>query len=67
MELYAKIKPESKYAHQGVDPRSGKRIFFPITEVRDDWYAFQTDYNQYRLEDLTFYVRSPSGRFIRLS
>ncbi len=66
MELYATIKKTSKYAYQGREERTGKVIFFPIREVQDDPYAFRMNGNQYRREDLSFYVKTPSGELIKL-
>jgi hypothetical protein len=64
--VYAVIRAASKYAHQGrVD---GKQVAMKVTRLDDsDEYAFHLENgNRYRREDLTFYVRSPEGKFIKL-
>lgn len=66
MELYATIKKSSKYAHQGREDYNGKLIVFPVREIQDGDYAFRMGGNQYRREDLNFYVKSPRGNLIKL-
>ena len=66
MNLYATIKKSSKYAHQGREEYTGKLILFPVHEIQDSAYAFRLNSNQYRREDLNFYVKAPSGKLIKL-
>jgi len=66
MELYAKIKRTSKYAHQGRRESDGGEILFVVRAIQDDGYAFRMGGNQYRREDLTFYVRAPGGELAKL-
>jgi len=70
MELYATIKKGSKYAYQGREQGSGKLILFPICQIRDDpscGYCFRMGGNQYRREDLNFFVKTPRGELIKLN
>lgn len=67
MELYATIKKTSEYAHQGHNPENGQAILFPVESIQDDHYAFRLNCNQYRREDLTFWVKTPRGRLVRLN
>ena len=66
MELYATIKRTSKYAHQGRDECTDKTILFPVQQVQDSSYAFRLNSNQYRREDLNFYVKTPGVKLIKL-
>ena len=66
MNLYATIKKSSKYAHQGRSEADGKLILFPVQEIQNGSYAFRMNGNQYRREDLNFYVKSPRGELIKL-
>ena len=65
MELYATIKRTSKYAYQGRSEADGKLILFPVREIQNGSYAFRMGGNQYRREDLNFYVKSPCGELIK--
>lgn len=66
MELYATIKRTSKYALQGRDECTDKTILFPVQQVQASSYAFRLNSNQYRREDLNFYVKTPCGKLIKL-
>ena len=66
MELYATIKRTSKYAHQGRSEVDGKLILFPVQEIQNGSYAFRMGGNQYRREDLNFYVKAPCGELVKL-
>ena len=64
--VFVAIRPSSKYADQGrVD---GKQVAMKVTRLDEsDEYAFHLENgNRYRREDLTFYVRSSEGKFIKL-
>ncbi|MGH8021284.1 MAG: hypothetical protein ACREIA_23990 [Opitutaceae bacterium] len=64
--LYAKIKPRSKYAYQS--GRGGQPALMCVTRLENDFYAFHLDNgNRYRLEDLTFFVRTPDGLLLKLT
>jgi len=67
MELYATIKRTSKYAHQGRSEVDGKTILFPVREIQNSSYPFRMGGNQYRREDLNFYVKTPDGELIKLN
>ena len=66
LAVYAVIRASSKYAYQGRE--GGQQVAMKITRVDDrDEYTFHLDNgNRYRREDLTFYVRSAEGKFIKL-
>ncbi len=64
--VYAVIRASSKYAHQG---REGGRTMAMRIERLDtrDEYAFHLDNgNRYRREDLSFYVKTHEGNFLKL-
>ncbi len=67
MELYAIIKRTSKYAYQGREEGTGRTILFAVGEVQDGEYAFRFNSNQYRRQDLNFYVKRPDGELIKLN
>ena len=67
MELYATIRKSSKYAYQGADRATGKPILFPVRAIQDDAYAFRLNGNQYRREDLHFWVKTPAGKLVKLN
>jgi hypothetical protein len=65
--LFALIKASSKYAYQG--RYTGKPVAMRVmaTGARNDAYAFRLENgNDYRREDLTFYVRNPDGQLVKL-
>jgi hypothetical protein len=65
--LFALIKASSKYAYQG--RYTGKPVALRVTatNARNDAYAFRLENgNDYRREDLTFYVRNPAGQLVKL-
>lgn len=66
LAVYAVIRASSKYAYQGRE--SGQLVAMLVTHLDDgDEYAFYLENgNRYRREDLTFYVRSSEGEFIKL-
>lgn len=66
MQLFATIKKSSKYFYQGLDEETGKPMLFEIEEIRNDLHAFVLNSNNYRSEDLNFYVKMPCGQLIKL-
>jgi hypothetical protein len=65
--LFALIKASSKYAYQG--RYTGKPVAMRVTatNARNDAYAFRLENgNDYRREDLTFYVKGLDGKLIKL-
>ena len=65
--LFALIKASSKYAYQG--RYTGKPVAMRVTATgdRNDAYAFRLENgNDYRREDLTFYVRGLNGQLVKL-
>ena len=64
--LHAVIKKTSKYFYQGSD-EAGRPVAMEVKETRNDHYAFRLENgNDYRLEDLTFYVRGTDGKLVKL-
>lgn len=47
--------------------RRYKLILFPVREIQNSSYAFRMGGNQYRREDLNFYVKTPDGELIKLN
>ena len=65
--LFALIKASSKYAYQG--RYTGKPVAMRVTATgaRNDAYAFRLENgNDYRREDLTFYVKGLDGKLLKL-
>jgi len=65
--LFAVIKASSKYAYQG--RYTGKPVAMRVTATgaRNDAYAFRLENgNDYRREDLTFYVKGLDGKLVKL-
>ena len=65
--LFAMIKASSKYAYQG--RYTGKPVAMRVTatNARTDAYAFRLENgNDYRREDLTFYVKGLDGKLLKL-
>jgi hypothetical protein len=65
--LFALIKSSSKYAYQG--RYTGKPVAMRVTatNARNEAYAFRLENgNDYRREDLTFYVRNPDSQLVKL-
>lgn len=64
--VYAVIRASSKYAHQG--RAGGQAMAMKLTHVdAGDEYAFHLENgNRYRREDLSFYVRTQDGKFLKL-
>jgi hypothetical protein len=65
--LFAVIKASSKYAYQG--RYAGKSAAMRVTAAgaRTDAYAFRLENgNDYRREDLTFYVKGLDGKLVKL-
>ena len=70
MDLYATIRRSSKYARQGREPGTGRTVLFPVDEIQDDvcGYHFRLNANQYRREDLHFWVKTtPGGTMVKLN
>lgn len=65
VELFARIKKTSKYYHQGLDD-TGKAVVHKIEQMRNGSHPFRLNGNNYRGEDLTFYVKSLPGKMIKL-
>ena len=65
VHLYARIKRTSEYYHQGLD-EDNKPLLFLVERISNDGYAFRLNCNNYRREDLVFFVKTPAGSFIRL-
>jgi len=65
VHLYARIKRTSEYYHQGLD-EDNKPLLFPVEQVQNDYYAFRLNCNNYRQDDLVFFVKTPAGHFIQL-
>ncbi len=66
LAVYALVRSSSKYAYQGVV--SGMPVMMRLTSVDDrDEYAFHLENgNRYRREDLSFYVKTQDGKFLKL-
>ena len=56
IELYAQIKRSSKYYYQGLDI-DNEPIIFQVDEVRNGSHPFRLNSNNYRAEDLVFYLK----------
>jgi len=65
-ELYARIKKTSKYYHQGLD-NNGRQVTFPVESVQYGSYTFRFNHNNYRTQDLSFYVKDAEGCFLKLN
>ena len=62
--LFAKIRPDSKYAEQQGDDESP----FPISLDPDNGaYCIRGNGNAYRREDVDIYAEASPGRLIRLT
>ena len=64
-ELFARIKRTSKYYFQGLD-NNGEQITFPVEAIQYGSYTFRLNHNNYRRQDLSFYVKDAEGRFLKL-
>jgi hypothetical protein len=65
--LYAVIKRSSKYAYQGRYGGKPAAMRVTATGLRSDDYAFRLENgNDYRREDLTFYVKGTDGKLLKL-
>ncbi len=65
-ELFARIKRTSKYYFQGLD-NDGQQIAFPVEAIQYGSYTFRLNHNNYRTQDLSFYVKDTEGRFLKLN
>ena len=64
--LFAVIKASSKYEYQNRE-KDGKPVPMEVKATREDHYAFRlANGNDYRREDLTFYVRGLDGKLVKL-
>ncbi|WP_043582106.1 hypothetical protein [Geminisphaera colitermitum] len=65
-DLYATIKKSSKYYYQGLGDDNKPRAF-RIRQI-DDFgdYRFHGNSNQYRAEDLMFWIENSKGKFTKL-
>jgi hypothetical protein len=64
--LFAVVKASSKYSYQNRE-KDGKPVPMEVKALREDHYAFRlANGNDYRLEDLTFFARSPDGKLVKL-
>ncbi|WP_043582322.1 hypothetical protein [Geminisphaera colitermitum] len=65
--LFATIKKSSKYYRQGLGD-DNKPYAFKIRQI-DDFgdYRFHGNSNQYRAEDLIFWIKKSDGKFTRIS
>jgi hypothetical protein len=65
--LFAVIKASSKYAYQGRYAGKPAAMRVTATGLRGDDYAFRLENgNDYRREDLTFYVKGLDGKLLKL-
>jgi len=65
--LCAVIKASSKYAYQGREGGKPVAMRVTATNARNDAYAFRLENgNDYRREDLTFYVQGLDGQLVKL-
>ena len=65
--LFALIKSSSKYEYQNREDDAGKPVPMRVKATREDHYAFRLENgNDYRREDLTFYVRGLDGKLVKL-
>ncbi|MCL7489835.1 MAG: hypothetical protein M8357_16845 [Desulfobulbaceae bacterium] len=66
VELFAEIRRSSKYYYQGLDSARQPRIF-RIEAIRHGTHPFRLNNNNYRSQDLTFFVKDLYGRLVPLS
>ncbi len=66
VELFAKIKRTSKYYYQGLG-QDGKPIAFKIDAIQYGSHAIRMNSNNYRCQDLTFWVKDVEGNLIPLA
>ncbi|MFZ5798132.1 MAG: hypothetical protein ACOY3O_06860 [Thermodesulfobacteriota bacterium] len=66
VELFARIKRSSKYYHQGLDRARQPRIF-RVDAIRHGTHPFRLNSNNYRSQDLAFFVKDVHGGLVPLS
>ncbi len=66
VELFAKIKRTSKYYYQGLD-QNGKPRAFKIDAIQYGSHSFRMNSNNYRSQDLTFWVKGVEDNLIPLA
>lgn len=70
IKLFAIIKKTSKYAYQNEkDQRTGKLVPQEVTHIGNGNFGPDTvftEFNQYPIRDLAFYVESAWGRYVKL-
>lgn len=60
-QLYATLKRSSKYAHQQPRDADGTVVPFEVEVQGYDSYVLRGNDNQYRLDDVTLFVRWRDG------
>ncbi len=65
INLFAKIKRSSKYYYQGIG-NNDKPQLFQVDEVSNGSHPFRLNYNSYRGDDLTFYVKGLGNQLVKL-
>lgn len=65
VELFAKIKRTSKYYYQGLD-QNNKPVAFKIEAIQHGSHSFRINSNNYRCQDLAFYVKDSKGKLLPL-
>ncbi len=66
VELFAKIKRTSKYYYQGLDENGTPRAF-KIEAIKYGSHSIRMNSNNYRCQDLTFWVKDAKGQLIPLA
>jgi hypothetical protein len=66
VELFAEIRRSSKYYYQGLDSARQPRIF-RIEAIRHGSHPFRLNNNNYRSQDLAFFVKDLHGQLVPLT
>jgi hypothetical protein len=66
VELFAEIKRSPKYYYQGLDSAGQSRIF-RIEAIRHGTHPFRLNNNNYRSQDLAFFVKDVHGQLVPLT
>jgi hypothetical protein len=67
VELFATIRPASKYYYQGLDENKKPRAFKIEAIQQCDTHHIRMNNNNYRCQDLTFLVKGVEGDLIPLA
>lgn len=67
VELFATIRPTSKYYYQGLDENNKPRAFKIEAIQQCDTHPIRMNNNNYRCQDLTFLVKGVEGDLIPLA